>query len=80
MVSERKLKLFGVWDNQTDGFVHGPFRTRAKAVQELGRWINSYAVTDTSALEVVEHCPDHVEQEQPKIGCGECEIEEDGDD
>lgn len=60
------METWGVWDNFEDGFIDGPFTTEGAATLAATEYEN---VVD---LEVVAYCPDHVNEEQPKIGCDLC--------
>lgn len=63
---------WGVWSEDAGGFLTVEYSTRAHADAELGRL---EADDPDDALRVLEVCPDHHDEEQPKDGCEECEPE-----
>lgn len=65
------MALYGVWNSETEGFVDGPFYTRWRAQLAINSWADVYQ-SYPYALAVLEYCPDHVNEEQPKLGCEEC--------
>lgn len=66
------MEIFGVWSEEAGGFIAGPFYTRGAADSELEDL--SLGGSGVGPIGVLEMCPEHLDEEQPKIGCESCDV------